>query len=72
MSIVTIDPVPQRPVERARAGGPTPAGAGGPAAPHAADGCHSGPEIPPSFRIRQKWTARKIAVTSGSSMMWST
>ena len=23
--------------------------------------CHSGPEIPPSLRMRQKWTARKIA-----------
>ena len=33
---------------------------------------HSGPLIPPSLRIRQKWTARKTAVMSGSAMTWST
>src|ERR1019366_10826351 len=33
---------------------------------------HSGPEIPPSLRMRQKWTARKIAATSGKTMMWRT
>ena len=33
---------------------------------------HSGPEIPPSFRIRQKWTARNTAASSGNNMMWST
>ena len=32
----------------------------------------SGPEMPPSFLIRQKWTARKMAVSNGSTMMWST
>ena len=33
---------------------------------------HRGPEIPPSLRIRQKWTARKIAAASGNTMMWRT
>ena len=33
---------------------------------------HSGPLMPPSLRIRQKWTARKMAAISGNTMMWST
>ena len=28
----------------------------------------AGPEIPPSFRMRQKWTAMKIEATSGIPM----
>jgi hypothetical protein len=28
----------------------------------------AGPEMPPSFRIRQKWTAMKIDATSGIPM----
>ena len=40
--------------------------------PEAGVVAHSGPEIPPSFRIRQKWTARKTAMISGMNMMWST
>ncbi len=30
-----------------------------------APGAYSGPEMPPSFLIRQKWTARKIDAASG-------
>ena len=29
---------------------------------------YTGPEMPPSFRILQKWTITKIAATSGSAM----
>src|SRR5207253_2812593 len=32
----------------------------------------SGPEMPPSLRIRQKWTAISTAVMSGMAMTWST
>ncbi len=39
---------------------------------NAADGCHSGPEMPPSLRMRQKCTARKMAAANGNTMMWST
>ena len=28
--------------------------------------------MPPSLRIRQKWTARKITNTNGSANTWST
>ncbi len=34
--------------------------------------CHRGPEMPPSLRIRQKWTARKMTVTNGMNRTWST
>jgi hypothetical protein len=33
---------------------------------------HSGPEIPPSFRMRQKWIAIKNPVASGSATTCST
>ncbi len=33
---------------------------------------YSGPEMPPSLRIRQKWTARKITNTNGNASTWST
>ena len=33
---------------------------------------HSGPEIPPSLRIRQKCTARKAAAISGRKITWPT
>ena len=36
-------------------------------APH-----HSGPEIPPSLRTRQKWMAMKMTITNGSISTWST
>src|SRR5690606_31588014 len=33
---------------------------------------HSGPEMPPSLRTRQKWMAMKITIVNGSSSTWST
>ena len=33
---------------------------------------YSGPEMPPSFRTRQKWTAMKITITNGNNSTWST
>jgi hypothetical protein len=33
---------------------------------------HSGPEIPPSFRMRQKWMAIRKAVASGRATTWRT
>jgi competence protein ComEC len=36
------------------------------------DGIQSGPEIPPSLRMRQKWTARKIAAMRGKKITWPT
>src|SRR6185503_16016414 len=36
------------------------------------DVAHSGPLIPPSLRMRQKWIAIKNPVASGSATTWST
>ena len=33
---------------------------------------HTGPLMPPSFRIRQKWMTMKMAVMSGKAMTWKT
>ena len=33
---------------------------------------HSGPEMPPSLRTRQKWIAMKMTITNGSIRTWST
>ena len=33
---------------------------------------YSGPEIPPSLRTRQKWTAMKMTMTKGNKSTWST
>ncbi len=33
---------------------------------------YTGPLMPPSFRIRQKWTTRKMAVMSGKKMTCAT
>ena len=38
----------------------------------ASEATHNGPEIPPSFRTRQKWTAMKMTMTNGSSSTCST
>jgi hypothetical protein len=35
-------------------------------------GSYRGPEMPPSLRIRQKWTARKMTVTNGMNSTCST
>ena len=39
---------------------------------HGAAPLYSGPEMPPSFRTRQKWTAMKMTITNGNSSTWST
>jgi hypothetical protein len=33
---------------------------------------YTGPLMPPSFRIRQKWTIMKMAAMSGKAITWST
>ena len=40
--------------------------------PSSAPLAYSGPEMPPSFRTRQKWTAMKMTMTNGNSSTWST
>ena len=39
---------------------------------HGSAPLYSGPETPPSFRTRQKWTAMKMTMTNGNSSTWST
>ena len=59
-------------------GGPLAAGVRGPqpwaASRHGrlASEPHSGPEMPPSLRTRQKWMAMKMTMTNGNISTWST
>ena len=40
--------------------------------PHQAERRYTGPEMPPSLRTRQKWTAMRNAAISGMPTQWRT